>query len=71
MNGFALGLGLKRRLRATRKWAVAVLKRRLIQYDKNIGVACSGGVVIVIRLLLGLDTYIRIFFEIFRRSWDI
>ena len=24
MNGFALGLGLKRRLRATRKWAVVV-----------------------------------------------
>ena len=23
MNGFALGLGLKRRLRATRKWAIA------------------------------------------------
>ena len=22
MNGFALGLGLKRRLRATRKWAI-------------------------------------------------
>ena len=23
MNGFALGLGLKRRIRATRKWAIS------------------------------------------------
>ena len=41
MKGFALGLGLKKRLRATRKWAIASGRKRIKNsvcvYQNSIG----------------------------------
>ena len=39
MNGFALGLGLKRRLRATRKWAILAQSNDLLLRETGVTVS--------------------------------